>query len=341
MRRLGILGTLVLDTIHDPGDGEPVRATGGLAYPLSAFERIRPPGWTALPILKVGRGARREAASLLDSLRSVESREGVMDVPEPNNRVELFYREDGSRTERLEGGVPGWSWEELEPLARSCDALYVNFIAGWEVELTAARRLRDAVAGPVYCDLHSLLLDHGPEGHRRPRAPGAWREWVACFDYLQLNEDELSILADEEGEEPWTLAESLIGEAPRAVFVTLGPDGAAWLAVAGAGAPGDTSPGGGVDRGRLSAPPVEAAGAPPPGGGVPDVTGCGDVWGITCFAALLEGSGPAEAVAAANRMAARNAGLRGGTALLTADAGEESDVAGEEPDAAGTGGRGS
>ena len=337
MKRLGILGTLVLDTIHDPGGGEPVRALGGLAYALSAFERVRPPGWTALPILKVGRDARQEAASLLDSLRSVGSREGVVEVPEPNNRVELVYREDGSRTERLEGGVPGWGREELEPLARSCDALYVNFIAGWEVELTAARRLRDVVAGPVYCDLHSLLLDHGPGGHRRPRAPEAWREWVACFDYLQLNEDELSILADEEGEEPWTLAESLIGEAPRAVFVTLGPGGAAWRAVAGAGGREGPSRDGRVDRGRLSAPPVEEAGGPTADGAVPDVTGCGDVWGITCFAALLEGGGPAEAVAAANRMGARNAGLRGGTALLGADAGEEPDAAGN---AAGTRERG-
>lgn len=299
MKRLGILGTLVLDTIREPGRVRPVRAVGGLAYVLSAFELRRPTGWSALPIMKVGRDARGEAGELLDALPSVGSREGVRVVSEPNNRVELLYREDGSRTERLAGGVPGWTWEELEPLARSCDALYVNLIAGWELDLSAARRLRDAVSGPVYCDLHSLLLDRGEDGIRRPRAPDGWREWTACFDYLQLNEDELSILAEDGGEEPWTLAESMVGEAPRALFVTMGPGGAVWLA-----AP--------------DASPTRAAGTAVRDS---DATGCGDVWGITCFTEILDGADPARAVEAANRMAARNASLRGGTALLDAGGG--------------------
>ena len=328
MKRLGILGTLVLDTIRGPGPGEPVRALGGLAYALSAFELRQPPGWSAFPILKVGRDARREADRLLGSLRSVGSLEGVREVPEPNNRVELVYREDGTRTERLEGGVPGWTWEELGPLARSCDALYVNFIAGWELELAAARRLRGAVGGPIYCDLHSLLLDHGEGGHRRPRAPDHWRAWTACFDYLQLNEDELSILAEEEGEEPWTLAESLVGRAPRAVFVTLGPEGAAWRAVPEEEGPDGPAPGRSPVRGRRRAPPAGGTDGAGSAGFVPDVTGCGDVWGITCFTALLERGSPEEAVEAANRTAALNAGLRGGTALLDAGPGRRAGASG-------------
>jgi sugar/nucleoside kinase (ribokinase family) len=299
-RRLGILGTLVLDTIRDPCRERPIRAVGGLAYALSAFELRRPDGWSALPILKVGRGARGEAEALLDRLRSVGSRDGVRFVPEPNNRVELLYREDGSRRERLEGGVPGWTWEELAPLARSCDALYVNLIAGWELDLAAARRLRGIVAGPVYGDLHSLLLDRPEDGIRRPRVPDRWREWAGSFDYLQLNEDELSILAEDGGEEPWTLAASMVGEAPRVLFVTLGAAGAAWVTAR----EGTRTDGAGGPR-------IEA----------PDATGCGDVWGTTCFAAILDGAGPAKAVVAANRLAARNASLRGGTALLDAEGG--------------------
>lgn len=333
MRRLGILGTLVLDTIRDPGRERPIRAVGGLAYALSAFELRRPDGWSALPILKVGRDARREAEALLDRLRSVGSRDGVRFVPEPNNRVELLYREDGSRTERLEGGVPGWSWEELAPLARSCDALYVNLIAGWELDLAAARRLRDAVAGPVYGDLHSLLLDRPEEGIRRPRVPDRWREWAGCFDYLQLNEDELSILADDGGEEPWTLAASMVDETPRVLFVTLGAAGAAWVAARDGARSGDPDrgppddPDGApdrrpVERGRLAPPPAgERSDEGESGVAAPDATGCGDVWGISCFAAILDGAEPAEAVASANRLAARNASLRGGTALLDAEGG--------------------
>lgn len=319
MKRLGILGTLVLDTIRAPGSRESVRAPGGLAYVLSAFELARPAGWTALPIVKVGRDARTELAAVLDALESVGGREGVRVVPDPNDRVELVYREDGSRTERPEGGVPGWSWDELEPLARTCDALYVNLIAGREVDLASARRLRATVGGPVYCDLHSLLLEAGEEGVRRPRAPDDWRAWTGCFDYLQLNEEELTILAQEEGEEPWTLAESLVGEAPRILFVTLGPRGAAWLAARPSVTDGAPAGARAPERGRLPVPPEEAVAPEPtdPAAGR-DATGCGDVWGVTCFSAVLDGAGPARAVAAANRMAARNARLRGGTALLEA-----------------------
>lgn len=328
-RRLGVLGTLVLDTLRDPRREEPVRSLGGITYALAALEAARPAGWSVLPIVKVGRDARDRAEGLLGALDAVSSREGVRWVAEPNNRVELLYREDGSRSERLEGGVPGWTWEELAPLARSCDALYVNLIAGWEVELASARRLRDAVGGPVYGDLHSLLLDRGEDGIRRPRAPEEGRAWAGCFDYLQLNEDELSILAEKEGEEPWTLAESLVGDAPRAIFVTLGPEGAAWVAAPGPAAAGGARPAAGraeegahrrPRRGRLGPPsdgPGGAAGSAAEG----DPTGCGDVWGITCFAALLEGTDLAGAVAAANRMAARNAARVGGTALLEEGAG--------------------
>lgn len=328
-RRLGVVGTLVLDTIRGPvgaegaegeapgrradrsSGGEPFRGLGGIAYSLSAFEAEPPPGWSLYPILKVGADAREVADRYLERLESVASLEGVETVPEPNNRVELSYRGDGERTERLRGGVPGWTWGELEPLARACDALYVNLVAGWEIDLGCARRLAETCPRPLYCDLHSLLLERGPDGTRRPRVPDGWREWMGCFDYVQVNERELAILAREEGKEPWTLAEELVGERPRALFVTLGPEGAAW--VSGAGRRSREEAGGGaggaIPEGRLPVPEVVRDGDP---------TGCGDVWGITCFGSLLGGADPAEAVARANRLAARNAGLRGGDALLRA-----------------------
>lgn len=297
MKRLGVLGTLVLDTIHPPGSAEPLRALGGIAYSLAAWEARPAPGWAVLPIVKVGRDARDRADALLDELETLDARRGVRTVSAPNNRVELSYRSDGRRTERLEGGVPGWSWEELGPLARSCDALYVNLIAGWEVELDTARRLGEAVSGLLYCDLHSLLLARSEDGTRTRRVPDRWREWVACFDYVQINDEELRTLADAEGRGPRVLAKDLVGDRPRALFVTLGERGAAWFA----------RHGGGVRSGRapIGEPVADA-----------DPTGCGDVWGAACVGRLLEGRSPAEAAAAANETARRNAALRGGTALL-------------------------
>lgn len=300
MKRLGVLGTAVLDTIRRPGETVPVRAPGGILYSLAAFEARPPDGWSLFPIVKVGRDARETVDAFLARLRRLGSREGIRYVGEPNNRVELVYAEDGSRTERLTGGVPGWSADELEPLAAACDALYVNLIAGWELGRTAAGRLRGTVDGPLYCDLHSLLLAVDDDGVRRPAVPEDWRSWTRCFDYLQVNRDELELLATDAGVEPWGLARELVGDRPRVLFVTLGQDGAVWL-------DGAAEEGAAPRRERLPVAPSAVTG---------DATGCGDVWGMGCFAALLEGREPEESVRRANALARRNAGLSGADALL-------------------------
>lgn len=332
--RLGVVGTLVWDTIHgrDPSRGGPVEGWGGISYALSAFELAGPAGWELFPIVKVGDDLRTEALRLFRGLDRVGALDGVRFVDAPNNRVELRYRDRGRRTERLRGGVPGWSWEELEPLAASCDALYVNFVAGWEIDLPAARRLRDGVPGPVYGDLHSLFLGVGPDGVRRPRRLEDGPDWVSCFDLAQLNEDELGWLAGE-GRDPWRAAARAVGGRTRAVFVTLGPGGARWVpadpdfrGLPLAGGEAGRRPGGDDGEGDSG----DAAGRRdgPLAGGVPigeepvpevvedpDPTGCGDVWGVTCFGALLSGVGLRSAVRRANRVAARNARHRGGEAI--------------------------
>lgn len=314
-----MLGTLVRDTIHRPGSSGPVHEWGGIAYSLSAFEAAGPPGWEVVPLIKVGRDVREEADRLLGRYRRMATLEGVREVPEPNNRVELLYTDGSRRRERLRGGVPGWEWPELEPLVERCDAVYVNFIAGWELALPAARRLREGFGGPLYADLHSLLLEVGPDGVRRPRPIEGGRGWMRCFDYVQMNREELATLAAGSGLEPWPFAASAVGEATRAVFVTLGRDGAAWVAS------GDVRSGAaGAEPASSRLPDGSTAGrGVRTGGRAPerrvrdgDPTGCGDVWGITCFGALLEGEGPASAVERANEVAARNARAVGGTGLL-------------------------
>lgn len=314
MKRLGVIGTMVWDTIHqrDPGRGEPVEEWGGICYALSAFEATAPDGWELLPIIKVGGDLRERANDYLRGLGRIASLEGVRTVPERNNRVELFYRDRSRRCEKLTGGVPGWSWEELAPLARSCDAVYVNFVAGWELDLPSAQGLRGGFRGLVYSDLHSIFLGVGAGGVREPRPLAAWREWLSCFDLVQLNEDELETLAGALGD-PWKVAADVVGERTKALLVTLGERGAAWVAAAGfdgldleAGEPPALRPGipatSGFAPTRLAVPD-------------PDPTGCGDVWGMTCFASLLGGATLREAVERSNTLAGRNAAHRGASQL--------------------------
>ena len=154
---------------------------------------------------------------------------GVVVVPEPNNEVEMRYAGHVRVTERLRGGVPPWTWEELAPLTRECDALYLNFISGFEMELGTARRLRGEFAGPMYADLHSLFLGLGGGGERVPQPLLHWTEWLCCFDAVQMNEAEFALLGHARGD-PLKLAADAVGPELKLINVTLGPKGAAYVA---------------------------------------------------------------------------------------------------------------
>lgn len=318
MPRLGVVGTMVWDTIRarDVGREEPVEEWGGIAYALAAADAAAAEagdGWTLFPILKIGKDMREAADLFLGGLERVDSLDGVWTVTEPNNRVELVYLDDARRSEKLTGGVPGWTREELVPLARSCDAIYVNFIAGWEVDLRAAAALRTAAEGPVYADLHSLMLGVGTDGVRSPRPLDDWRAWLSCFDVVQLNEEELGTLAAG-WEDPWALAADVVGPVTRGLLVTLGDRGAAWVATRSfwkaptdpRPPPGAVAPAEALVSGKVE-PQVPVSGGDP--------TGCGDVWGATCFVTMLGGEDLESSVRAATHAAQRNAGFRGASGL--------------------------
>ena len=313
-KRLGVLGTLVWDVIHQrDGRAVALQEWGGLAYALSAVSAALPEGWVAVPLIKVGRDRAEAALRFLRDLPGLELETGVRVVPETNNRVELRYVDRERRTEHLTGGVPAWSWPELAPLARSCDALYVNFISGFEMDLDAARALRASFPGPTYADLHSLFLGLGAAGLRIPRELPAWGAWLRCFDAVQMNEAEFDLLGRAWGD-PWALAAHVVGPELKLIAVTLGERGAAWVTAPGFSADPSTWPprrhglgeAGAAGSGRcgLQNPPSEG-----------DPTGCGDVWGATVFSQLLAGDSLDDAFLRANLAASRNVMHRGAAGL--------------------------
>lgn len=311
MPRLGVVGTMVWDTIHGPDGGDPVEDWGGIAYSLAAWEAVAPPGWGLVPIIKVGEDLREAAVGFLSTLTGLSSVEFVRPVPEANNRVSLFYHDRSRRCERLTGGVPGWRAAEIEQAALSCDALYVNFISGWELDLEAAQLVGTGFAGPTWCDIHSLILGVSSGGIREPRPLEDRKAWLGAFDLVQVNEDELDSLAPGDGTRQDRLRD-LLSDGPDAVFLTRGSAGAEWVARTGTRwsppliAASDREAG--LDTGAV---PVEAI-AP---AGSTDPTGCGDVWGISCFASLLEGAPLADAVRTANLLAAATAAGQGTAGL--------------------------
>jgi sugar/nucleoside kinase (ribokinase family) len=315
VNRVGVIGTLVWDRIwtYDAirnGAG-PVEDWGGIAYSLAAWAAACPAGWEIVPVLRVGEDLHEELDRFLAPLPNLRLDHRLQVVPEPTHRVELRYRDEASRTERLMEGVPPWTWEELEPLVAGLDALYVNFISGFEMELRDAERLRSAFAGPIYTDLHSLFLGRRPDGSRTPRPLPEARRWLRCFDAVQLNEDELALLAGGAGRlrQGAGMARE---EGVRLVLVTRGAAGA-WYA---ADPPLPRDPLAWPSHRRAPAPATLNEGHVAPGASATgDPTGCGDVWGATVFAALLSRMPVEEAVRHANAAAARSVELRG-TATL-------------------------
>ena len=290
-RRVGVLGTLVWDRIWLPGAAAPRESWGGIAYSLAGMAAGCPAGWEIVPLVKIGADVEPLARTLFDEMPGlVRGAEQV--VPEAGNRVDLHYLDGAHRAERPSGGVPPWNWEQLEPNLGGLDALYVNFISGEEMVLETAEQLRERFGGPIFGDIHSLLLRHRAGGERFTHPLENWDRWIRCFDVVQINEVELATQAAHAREEPWRFARGIPGDRPRIAVVTLGERGA-WYAAAG------TDP-------RCIPVPEPIAGDP---------TGCGDVWGSTFFAGILGGAELDEAVLRAHRAAARKMTHAGATGL--------------------------
>ena len=313
--RLGVIGSFVWDVIHGRDvRSAPVEEWGGITYALAGLDAALPDDWEIVPLMKVGADLAPRAREFLHTLRRIAPDAALVEVPYPNNRVELRYVSDERRTEVLTGGVPGWHWLGLKPLleAARIDALYVNMISGFEMDLEVAQHVRQHFRGPVYCDLHSLLLAVQPDGLRTPQRLPNVAAWCACFDILQVNEDEMALLAPD----PLALAATAMANGVSCLCVTLGPRGVVYFVAPGFERLGDIRRAA-LPRASALAPvrtariPAEPARTTGPG----DPTGCGDVWGATYFSRLVAGDTFGDAIRAAHRAAARNVEHRGATGL--------------------------
>jgi hypothetical protein len=314
-QRLGVIGTFVWDVIHGrDARSVPVEEWGGITYALSAFDAALPDDWELVPLVKVGEDLAPRARDFLRGLKHIAADAQPIAVPYRNNRVELRYTSADRRSEVLSGGVPGWSWLGLAPLLGGIDALYINLISGFELDLETAKLIRQNFDGPIYCDLHSLVLALQADGLRTYRPLPNVAEWCRCFDIVQVNEDELAMMAPD----PLALAATALANGVRNLNVTLGSRGVVYFAAPDFDrleqlrTPLPTTAldaAGGAIRTELVPPAI----AQVVGDG--DPTGCGDVWGATYFSRLVAGDIMSVALRAANSAAARNVEHRGATGL--------------------------
>ena len=324
-KRLGVIGTFVWDIIHGrDARAVPIEEWGGISYALAGLDAALPDTWEIVPIIKVGSDLAERARAFLRTLRRIAPDAELVEVPAPNQRVELHYYTEDRRTEVLHGGVPGWSWLGLKPLLdlARIDALYVNFLSGWELDLQTMQLVRQHFRGPIYCDLHMLVMTVQPDGLRTLAPLPNVASWCGCFDLLQVNEDEMAMMAPD----PMALSATALAAGVSCLMVTLAKRGAVYFAAPSFTRLADlppprqglsTSPRGGTGAlgpVRTSLIPAERARVEAGGG---DPTGCGDVWGATYFSRLLAGDAVDDAMRAAHHAAARNVEHRGATGLAT------------------------
>jgi hypothetical protein len=292
VKRLGVIGSMVWDSIYGRDPAQPaIEEWGGVSYSLAALDATLGADWQIVPLVKVGRDLAARANQFLGSLQHVAPGARFLEVPAPNNRVTLRYYQLERRCEQMSGGVPPWTWPELGPQVRDLDALYVNFISGYELDLETAQLLRHGFPRFLYADLHSLFLGKEPDGTRVPQPLPNAPAWFGCFDAVQLNEDEFQQL----GPDPLVVAAGALTRGCRTLVVTLGARGAAYFT----GTP--------VRSALIPAPAALAADGDP--------TGCGDVFGAAVAASLVAGASLEEAVRCGTRLGARNVSHRGASGL--------------------------
>lgn len=296
-REIGVIGTVVEDTIDRPGEPT-VRDMGGAYHSVIAMSVFLPDGTVAVPITAVGEDTIARVRADWGRLPRI-SLAGVHPVSAINNKVHLEYDAEGGREETLTGGVPPLVWAELEPWVRRVSAWCWNFISGSEVERETFEKVKLHSGGPLHLDVHNLCFGPPREGKpREHRPPEDWEGWVEGATWVQVNEIEAGLLHDGRAvalphDREGALASRVHALGAEGLLITRGARGATWLPRSG---PAFEAPAGSEDA--------------------IDPTGCGDVFGAAWVALhVARGMDPEDAVLGAVRAAGAAATVSGAAKL--------------------------
>jgi len=279
---IAVLGTLTRDTTTY-ADGSRSENLGGTHYALLTLAHLFEGRARIVPIANVGADAFDEIHAALD-LPGID-RSALRQVAAANNHVHLTYHTAEDRDEVLVGLVPPVGPEHCDA-AHDIDWMLVNLTSGRDLELDTLRALRRRTFTALQLDVHSLTLGFAVDGRRVLEKPPNWEAWVACADWVQMNETEAALLGD--GRPVESVARQILELGPRGVLITLG----------GRGCLGAWHADGATRTLRLGAARHPELAYP---------TGCGDVFGASFAYACLEGAEPDAALRFANAAAGAKA----------------------------------
>jgi len=290
--RIAVIGTLCWDRIIRP-DKSVTESFGGVAYTILTLASLLESKAEIIPICNIGQDRFSDAVDLFKQSPDVKLN-GLSRVEERNNAVTLIYKDSQTREEILEGGVPSLRLEQVGPFL-DVDYILINFISGWDIELEALQKIRKKSQAKIYLDLHSLTLGIDDKGRRFSKKPKGWEEYLACADYLQLNQTELETILGRKLKKSDLKGASgqLMELGQEMVMVTLSDRGCHLTCRS-------------VDNENVCRELVSKPVRP-----VADTTGCGDVFGAGFLAKLIATNDPVQAADFANYVAGLKATFSG------------------------------
>lgn len=190
--RLLVIGTIINDRIYHR-DGSISYSLGGLLYTLLPFRALLDKGDRVIPLCRVGRDIYNAVVDWLTADRICDT-VALLKTEQKNNTVELRYLSEQEREERSFYPLPSLRFHEVKPFL-DVDAVFVNMISGWELDLDVLRHIRKAFKGLIFLDIHSLALERKSDGRRIYRNISDGIEWLRNADVIQLNRNEWQVLA--------------------------------------------------------------------------------------------------------------------------------------------------
>lgn len=290
--KITVIGTTNKDTIIFPS-GKRTESFGGILYNLCALSGLGGQSAEIYPVCNLGYDVYDQVKRILKDYDGVRL-DGINKVVEKNNHAYLVIDRENRREETLRNRVPRLTFSQVKPFLDS-DIILVNFISGFDISLSALRRIRETTDAPIFMDVHSLTLGVHKDGKRHHRNPRSWREYLKQAELVQANLAELSVLSGRafgSQKEIDEFGSYILGLGPRALIITMGGDGALM-----------------AYKTKRACSIRKAAGAKVRG--FKDATGCGDVFSAGFIICYLQTGSLDRSLHFANQVAAEKCKISG------------------------------
>jgi sugar/nucleoside kinase (ribokinase family) len=286
--KIAIIGTINKDLIL-PYERAPIQSLGGITYSTLALANLVKQNVSIIPVSYIGEDI-VQAANHLFGKYPIIDKSNLIQLPQKNHKVILEYSSPVDRTEKALLNFPPLEWKQIK-LVKKCDFIIVNMITGWDIPLNAYLKLSKKAYKKMYLDVHYLVMGIDKMGNRFPKCPSEIREWLKGARFIQMNEKEFNIIAENSLHEISFFEKYLNKD--QILIITLGEKGARLVFYK------DNN----IRDKHFPTVRLEE---------IYDATGCGDVFGAAFVSKYLQTEDAYESIEFANLVSSANC-LIGGT----------------------------